>query len=96
MFTAEQARANTAIHTAEHTAQILKAVEEAVETMGKSIEYRSRRGDYELEFFPFNIPQFPTVEDKKMASKLFEEIFEENGYMIIRNDPINNVFFVAW
>ena len=96
MITANEARNNVTRYEIEEYQKVAAKVTELIDTMSKSIEFHSKSGIDHLDFAPFDKSRFPSYRELEIASKIFGQMFKDNGYKVTRNSWSDNVFTIQW
>ena len=96
MITANEARQNVIRHEVEEYQKVAEKVTEIIDTMSKSIEFHSKNGFDHLDFCPYNKSRFSSCHELEIASKIFEQMFKDNGYKVTRNSWSDNIFTIQW
>ena len=96
MIKASEARANVINHETELYNNVKTIADEILDAMSKSIEFHSQNGFESAEFMPYRDSRFSSEYMQRVASEIFEQVFTENGYKVVRNDWVNNTLKVTW
>lgn len=96
MITATEASRNVINHAAQRYAKVKEKAMTLLEEMSASIEFHSKSGIDTIDFTPYKNSLFLTEYDLTIASDIFETVFKENGYTIIRNDISQNSLKIKW
>ena len=96
MISANEARANVAAHEQAILNNVAIIADELLDTMSNSIEFHSQNGFESAEFMPYRDSRFSSEYMQRVASEIFEQVFTENGYKVVRNDWVNNALKVTW
>lgn len=96
MINANEAKANVINYVAAQNAILEEKISSLLDTMSKSIDYHSKHGFSSLQFCPYEKSRFTSEQSLKYAQARFKEIFEKEGYTIIKNNYEENMLHIAW
>ncbi len=96
MITASEARNNVKIYEETLYTTTKNALQPALETISKDIEFHSRAGLSETTFYPFEVPELTTAEMKITAKQVYQNILSQKGFTIVENNWIKNILKVRW
>ena len=96
MINAKDAHNNQMNYFVKLRADVESRVLVLVEEMSASIEFHSRNGFDHLEFMPYSVSLFPSLQETRIAAEILGKIFSENGYDVLVNDYNNNSLKIQW
>ena len=96
MIKASEAKANVINYELSQYNKVKVTADGILEAMSKSIEFHSKHGFNSAEFMPYGRSRFSDEKALKIASEIFEKVFNDNGFEIVKNDWSNNILKVTW
>ena len=96
MITAEQARQNVYQKEIEDYKKTEIKVYDLLDELNETIILYSKNGFSTVTITPYTDENFPTIQRKEIASRIFVKVLEANGYTVDTNNWQDNILKIHW